>query len=59
MTSRKRAGTKAQLFFNAFNLLNTNYYEPAGLVNGANNANVLMVYPGEPINVFGGITTTF
>ncbi len=50
---------KAQLFFNAFNLLNTNYYEPAGLVNGANNANVLMVYPGEPINVFGGITTTF
>ncbi len=50
---------KAQLFFNAFNLLNTNYYEPAGLVNGANSANVLMVYPGEPINVFGGVTLTF
>ncbi len=51
--------SKAQLFFNAFNLLNTNYYEPAGLVTGANNANVLMVYPGEPINVFGGATITF
>ena len=50
---------KAQLFFNAFNLLNTNYYQPAGLVNGANNASVLMVYPGEPINVFGGVTITF
>ncbi|MHB8542975.1 MAG: TonB-dependent receptor domain-containing protein, partial [Leptospirales bacterium] len=50
---------KAQVFFNAFNLLNTNYYEPAGLVNGANAANVLMVYPGEPINVFGGVTLTF
>jgi iron complex outermembrane receptor protein len=50
---------KAQLFFNAFNLLNTNYYMPAGYVNGANNLNVLMVYPGEPINVFGGVTVTF
>ena len=50
---------KAQLFFNAFNLLNTNYYEPAGLVNGANNVSTLMVYPGEPINVFGGATITF
>ncbi|MHB1563416.1 MAG: TonB-dependent receptor [Leptospirillum sp.] len=51
---------KAQIFFNAFNLLNTNYYEPAGLVsNTANNTNVLMVYPGEPINVFGGVTITF
>ena len=50
---------KAQIFFNAFNLLNTNYYEPAALVNGANGANVLMVYPGEPINVFGGVTVTF
>jgi len=49
----------AQLFFNAFNLLNTNYYEPAGLLNGANGASVLMVYPGEPINVFGGVTMTF
>ena len=51
---------KAQLFFNAFNLLNTNYYEPAALVNGYNNnPALLMVYPGEPINVFGGATITF
>ncbi len=50
---------KAQIFFNAFNLLNTNYYMPAGYVNGANNVSVLMVYPGEPINVFGGVSVTF
>ena len=51
---------KAQLFFNAFNLLNTNYYVPAALVNGYhNNPALLMVYPGEPINVFGGVTLTF
>ena len=50
---------KAQLFFNAFNLLNTNYYEPAFLAPGANNAETLFVYPGEPINVFGGATITF
>ncbi len=51
---------KAQLFFNAFNLLNTNYYEPAFLApGGANNAETLFVYPGEPINVFGGATITF
>ena len=50
---------KAQIFFNAFNLLNTNYYMPAGYLTGANNLNVLMVYPGEPINVFGGVTLTF
>ena len=51
---------KAQLFFNAFNLLNTNYYVPAALVNGFhNNPALLMVYPGEPINVFGGVTLTF
>ena len=50
---------KAQIFFNAFNLLNTNYYMPANLVNGPNGASVLMVYPGEPINVFGGVSVTF
>ncbi|MHB1606056.1 MAG: TonB-dependent receptor [Leptospirales bacterium] len=50
---------KAQLFFNAFNLLNTNYYMPAFLAPGANNAETLFVYPGEPINVFGGVTLTF
>ncbi|MHB1287221.1 MAG: TonB-dependent receptor [Leptospirales bacterium] len=51
---------KAQLFFNAFNLLNTNYYMPASLVTASKtNPDVLMVYPGEPINVFGGVTLTF
>ncbi len=49
----------AQLFFNAFNLLNTNYYEPAFLAPGAGNAETMFVYPGEPINVFGGVTMTF
>ena len=50
----------AQLFFNAFNLLNTNYYMPASLVTASKtNPDVLMVYPGEPINVFGGVTMTF
>ncbi len=49
----------AQLFFNAFNLLNTNYYEPAFLSPGANNLETMFVYPGEPINVFGGVTMTF
>lgn len=51
---------KAQLFFNAFNLLNSNYYMPASLVTASKtNPDVLMVYPGEPINVFGGVTLTF
>ncbi len=51
---------KAQLFFNAFNLLNTNYYMPASLVTASkSNPDVLMVYPGEPINVFGGVTLSF
>ena len=49
----------AQLFFNAFNLLNTNYYNPAFLTTGANRIETLFVYPGEPINLFGGITLTF
>ncbi len=49
----------AQLFFNAFNLLNTNYYEPAFLTPGAGNLETLFVYPGEPINLFGGVTVTF
>ena len=50
---------KAQLFFNAFNLLNTDYYMPAFLTHGANSAETLFVYPGEPINVFGGVSMTF
>ncbi len=50
---------KAQLFFNAFNLLNTNYYNPAFLSPGYNNVETLMVYPGEPINVFGGVSVSF
>ncbi len=50
----------AQLFFNAFNLLNTDYYMPAALLTADKaNPNLLMVYPGEPINVFGGVTLTF
>lgn len=51
---------KAQIFFNAFNLLNTDYYMPAALVTASKtNPDVLMVYPGEPINVFGGVSVTF
>ena len=50
---------KATLFFDAYNLLNTNYYEPAFLTPGAGNVDALFVYPGEPINVFGGVTLTF
>ncbi|EQD79578.1 hypothetical protein B1A_01653, partial [mine drainage metagenome] len=37
---------------------NTNYYNPAFLT-GNNNVDTLFVYPGEPINVFGGVTVTF
>ncbi len=50
---------KASLFFDAYNLLNTNYYNPAGLTAGANNLETLFVYPGEPINVFGGVSVSF
>ncbi|MHB1934924.1 MAG: hypothetical protein ACYCR5_11200 [Leptospirillum sp.] len=38
---------------------NTNYYNPAGLSPGYNNLETLFVYPGEPINVFAGVSMTF
>ena len=50
---------KANLFASAYNLFNTNYYNPAFLTPGANSIETLFVYPGEPVNVFGGISMTF
>ncbi|MHB8421982.1 MAG: TonB-dependent receptor [Leptospirales bacterium] len=50
---------KANLFASAYNLFNTNYYNPAGLSPGGNNLETLFVYPGEPVNVFAGISMTF
>lgn len=50
---------KASLFLDAYNLLNTNYYEPAFLTPGAGNVDTLFVFPGEPVNLFGGVTITF
>lgn len=50
---------KANLFVSAYNLLNTNYYDPAFLTPGANNIETLFVYPGEPVNVFAGVSMTF
>ncbi len=50
---------KASLFFDAYNLLNSNYYNPAGVTQGANSLETLFVYPGEPINVFGGVSVSF
>ncbi len=50
---------KANLFASAYNLFNTNYYNPAGLSSGYNNLETLFVYPGEPINVFAGVSMTF
>jgi len=50
---------KASVFVDAYNLLNTNYYNPAGLEQGPNSMETLFVYPGEPINVFGGVSVAF
>ncbi|MHB1287223.1 MAG: TonB-dependent receptor [Leptospirales bacterium] len=52
------------LYVSAYNLLNTNYYNPAGYYgsgNGstANQLATLFVYPGEPVNVFAGAKFTF
>ena len=49
---------KASLFLDAYNLMNTNYYNPAG-INQSNGYEQLFVYPGEPINVFGGVSVSF
>ncbi len=50
---------KANLYVSAYNLLNTNYYNPAGLTGYANNPEMLFVYPGEPVNIFAGAQFTF
>ena len=52
------------LYVSAYNLLNTNYYNPAGYYGSgntstANNLATLFVYPGEPVNVFAGAKFTF
>jgi len=49
----------ASLYVDAYNLLNTNYYNPAGLAPGFNNLETLFIYPGEPVNAFAGIKVTF
>ena len=49
----------ASVYVDAFNLLNTNYYNPAGLEPGPNNLETLFIYPGEPVNVFAGVRMTF
>ncbi len=54
----------ANLYVSAYNLLNTNYYNPAGYYgsgNGstANQLATLFVYPGEPVNIFAGAKFTF
>ena len=51
---------KANLYVSAYNLLNTNYYNPAGLAQyPSNGPEMLFVYPGEPVNVFAGAQFTF
>ena len=49
---------KANLYLSAYNLLNTNYYNPAGLTT-YNSVETLFVYPGEPVNIFAGAQFTF
>ena len=54
----------ANLYVSAYNLLNTNYYNPAGYYgpgnsSTANNLATLFVYPGEPVNIFAGAKFTF
>ncbi len=48
----------ANLYASAYNLLNTNYYNPSGLTT-YNNVETLFVYPGEPVNLFAGVKFTF
>jgi hypothetical protein len=50
---------KANLYLSAYNLLNTNYYNPAGLTGYGSNPEMLFVYPGEPVNIFAGAQFTF
>ncbi len=49
---------KADVAVDAYNLLNTNYYNPAGL-SPYNSVETLFVYPGEPVNVFASLNLTF
>ncbi len=49
----------AKLYVDAYNLLNTNYYNPAGYGPNANSIETLFVYPGEPVNIFAGASFTF
>jgi len=50
----------ANLYASAYNLFNTNYYNPAGLTGyGTPSVETLFVYPGEPVNVFAGVKVTF
>lgn len=50
----------ANLYISAYNLLNTNYYNPAGLEpGGPNSLETLFIYPGEPVNIFAGAKFTF
>ena len=54
----------ANLYLSAYNLFNTNYYNPAGYYGSgntstANNLATLFVYPGEPVNIFAGAKFTF
>lgn len=52
----------ASLYADAYNLLNTNYYNPAGLEPSSatgTNLETLFVYPGEPVNLFAGVKFTF
>ena len=54
----------ANLYLSAYNLFNTNYYNPAGYYGSgntatANNLATLFVYPGEPVNLFAGVKVTF
>ena len=52
----------ASLYADAYNLFNTNYYNPAGLEpSNATGSNIetLFVYPGEPVNLFAGVKFTF
>lgn len=51
---------KANLYLSAYNLLNTNYYNPAGLYQySGSSIETLFVYPGEPVNIFAGASFTF
>ncbi len=54
----------ASLYLEAYNLLNTNYYNPAGLEPSPSNSTMtnletLFLYPGEPVNIFAGLKVTF